>query len=272
MAETSTLPPSAAPALTRGSRIELQAVGKQFPGGAPVLSDVDLSVRPGEIVSLVGPSGCGKSTLLRLLAGLDREHTGALLVDGRPVAGPDRAVGFMFQEPRLLPWLTVAQNIAFGIAPARRADTAAIVARLINQVHLDGSAALYPRQLSGGMQQRTALARALAAEPAVLLLDEPFSALDAFTRIHLQDLVLELWQRTQLTMVLVTHEVDESLYLSDRVVVFSERPALISEIVDVRLARPRDRRDPALLELRGHLLEKLRLAGRWDRKKPEYEI
>lgn len=275
MADTATLSPfavPAAPALTRGSRIELQGVGKQFPGGAPVLSDVDLSVRPGEIVSLVGPSGCGKSTLLRLLAGLDREHTGALLVDGRPVTGPDRAVGFMFQEPRLLPWLTVAQNIAFGIAPARRADTAAIVERLINQVHLDGSAALYPRQLSGGMQQRTALARALAAEPAVLLLDEPFSALDAFTRIHLQDLVLELWQRTQLTMVLVTHEVDEALYLSDRVVVFSERPARIAEIVDVRLARPRDRRDPALLELRGHLLEKLRLAGRWDRKKPEYEI
>jgi sulfonate transport system ATP-binding protein len=272
MAAPLTLSPAAAPALTRGSTIELQAVGKHFPGGAPVLADVDLRVRPGEIVGLVGPSGCGKSTLLRLLAGLDREHTGTLLVGGRPVTGPDRAVGFMFQEPRLLPWLTVAENIAFGIAPGRRSESAAIVGRLIEQVHLDGSAKLYPRQLSGGMQQRTALARALAAEPAVLLLDEPFSALDAFTRIHLQDLVLELWQRTQLTMVLVTHEVDEALYLSDRVVVFSERPARISEIVEVKLDRPRHRRDPALLELCGDLLEKLRLAGRWDRKKPEYEI
>ena len=257
---------------SRGSALELHGVGKRFPAGPVILEGVDLTVRPGEIVSLVGPSGCGKSTLLRLLAGLDREHTGTIAVDGTAIAGPSRSVGFMFQEPRLLPWLTVEKNIAFGIAPARRADSAATVRRLLEQVHLDGSAKLYPRQLSGGMQQRVALARALAAEPSVLLLDEPFSALDAFTRIHLQDLVLELWQRTGLTMVLVTHEVDEALYLSDRVVVFSERPARVAEIVDVRLPRPRDRRDPALLELRGHLLEQLRLAGRWDRKKPEYEI
>lgn len=270
--EVSTQPTSATPAAALGAALELRAVGKRFPAGPVILEGVDLSVRPGEIVSLVGPSGCGKSTLLRLLAGLDREHTGAITVGGTAIAGPSRAIGFMFQEPRLLPWLTVEKNIAFGIAPERRADSAAIVRRLLDQVHLDGSAKLYPRQLSGGMQQRVALARALAAEPSVLLLDEPFSALDAFTRIHLQDLVLELWQRTGLTMVLVTHEVDEALYLSDRVVVFSERPARVAEIVDVRLPRPRDRRDPALLELRGHLLEQLRLAGRWDRKKPEYEI
>ncbi|MFT3828119.1 MAG: ABC transporter ATP-binding protein [Opitutaceae bacterium] len=255
-----------------GSSIALRGVGKRFPAGPVILDGVDLAVQPGEIVSLVGPSGCGKSTLLRLLAGLDREHTGAITVAGQATNGPSRSVGFMFQEPRLLPWLTVAQNIAFGIAPARRADSTAIVRRLLDQVHLDSSAKLYPRQLSGGMQQRVALARALAAEPSVLLLDEPFSALDAFTRLHLQDLVLELWQRTGLTMVLVTHEVDEALYLSDRVVVFSERPARIAEVVEVKLPRPRDRRDPALLELRGHLLEQLRLAGRWDRRKPEYEI
>ncbi len=272
VAEISVQPASATGAASLGSAIELRGVGKRFPAGPVILDGVDLTVQPGEIVSLVGPSGCGKSTLLRLLAGLDREHTGAIAVGGTAIAGPSRSVGFMFQEPRLLPWLTVAQNIAFGIAPARRADSAAIVRRLLDQVHLDGSAKLYPRQLSGGMQQRVALARALAAEPSVLLLDEPFSALDAFTRIHLQDLVLELWQRTGLTMVLVTHEVDEALYLSDRVVVFSERPARIAETVAVKLARPRDRRDPALLELRGHLLEQLRLAGRWDRRKPEYEI
>ncbi|HQF38838.1 MAG TPA: ABC transporter ATP-binding protein [Opitutaceae bacterium] len=272
VAEVSVQPITATGAASLGSAIELRGVSKRFPAGPVILDGVDLSVRPGEIVSLVGPSGCGKSTLLRLLAGLDREHTGTIAVGGTAIAGPSRSVGFMFQEPRLLPWLTVAQNIAFGIAPERRADSAAIVRRLLDQVHLDGSAKLYPRQLSGGMQQRVALARALAAEPSVLLLDEPFSALDAFTRIHLQDLVLELWQRTGLTMVLVTHEVDEALYLSDRVVVFSERPARIAEVIDVKLARPRDRRDPALLELRGHLLEQLRLAGRWDRRKPEYEI
>jgi ABC-type nitrate/sulfonate/bicarbonate transport system ATPase subunit len=272
MTETSTPPENIASAQPWGARITLRGVGKQFPGGATILDGVDLDVRPGEIVSLVGPSGCGKSTLLRLLAGLDRQHSGNLTVNDQPVTGPDRQVGFMFQEPRLLPWLTVEKNIAFGIARDRRSKSDDLVRKLINQVHLDGSSTFWPRQLSGGMQQRTALARALAAEPSVLLLDEPFSALDAFTRIHLQDLVLELWERTGLTMVLVTHEVDEALYLSDRVVVLSERPARIAEIIDVNIPRPRDRRDPVLLELRAHLLEQLRLAGRWDRKKPDYEI
>jgi len=195
-----------------------------------------------------------------------------VLVAGKPVTGPDRSVGFMFQEPRLLPWLTAERNVAFGVAPRQRKEAKAIAARLLAQVHLEKEARLYPRQLSGGMQQRVAIARALAANPSVLLLDEPFSALDAFTRMHLQALVLELWERTGLTMILVTHEVDEALYLSDRVVVFSERPARVAEILHVHVERPRDRRDPRLLELRGHLLEQLRLAGRWNPRKPEYEI
>lgn len=255
---------------TRGS-IRLSGIGKRF-GSETVLDGIDLAVAPGEIVSLIGPSGCGKSTILRLLAGLERQTTGDLQVDGRPVEGPSRAAGMIFQEPRLLPWLTIERNIAFGLAGTARELRQRTVGRLLHQVHLEHAGALYPRQLSGGMQQRTAIARALASEPDILLLDEPFSALDAFTRIHLQDLVLELWERTRLTMVLVTHDIDEALYLSDRIVVLGTRPARILEEVAVHVPRPRDRRDYELVRLRGHLLEHLRLAGRWDRPRPEYEI
>jgi len=253
--------------------IEIKAVGKNFNGGLPVLAGIKLDIGVGEVVSIVGPSGCGKSTLLRILSGLDRRHSGSILVRGRPIEGPTRAVGFMFQEPRLLPWLTVQGNIAFGLdRKSQQGDGQDKVAELLANVQLDGSEKLYPRELSGGMAQRVALARALATSPTVLLLDEPFSALDAFTRMHLQELVLTLWQRSQLTMVLVTHEIDEALYLSDRVVVLTERPARIAEIIQVPLRRPRDRREPELLELRGHLLEELRLAGKRSVPPMEYEI
>jgi sulfonate transport system ATP-binding protein len=256
-----------------GGAIEVRRVGKRFGSGTPVLDRVSLEVAAGEIVSVVGPSGCGKSTLLRLLAGLDRDHQGQLLVSGQTVAGPTRSVGFVFQEPRLLPWLSVEQNVAFGLPPdeQRRAGRER-VASLLTHMQLDGAGRLYPRQLSGGMSQRAALARALAARPTVLLLDEPFSAVDAFTRIHLQDLLLSLWERTRLTMLLVTHEIEEALYLSDRVVVLSERPAQVTEIVTVGMDRPRDRRDRALADKRVQLLEKLRLAGRTDRVRPTQEL
>ena len=254
------------------AEIEVKSVGKRFGGGPPVLAEIDLEVRAGEIVSVVGPSGCGKSTLLRILAGLDRKHEGQVLVRGRAVDGPTRTVGFMFQEPRLLPWLSVERNVVFGLDREHKNHGRNGVAEPLAKVQLDGSEKLFPRELSGGMMQRTALARALAAKPAVLLLDEPFSALDAFTRMHLQELVLGLWERSQLTMVLVTHEIDEALYLSDRVVVLSERPAQVAEVIPVPIARPRDRREPALLALRGHLLEKLRLAGRKPSPPIEYEI
>jgi sulfonate transport system ATP-binding protein len=250
-----------------GSAIELLDVGKRFGEGegGVIFDGVSLAVAPGEIVSIVGPSGCGKSTLLRVLAGLDRDHEGQLRVGGRVVVGPSRTVGLVFQEPRLLPWLTVARNIAFGLAPDQQRGPGAArrVATLLAEMQLDEAAGhLFPGQLSGGMSQRAALARALAARPAVLLLDEPFSAVDAFTRIHLQELLLSLWERTRLTMLLVTHEIEEALYLSDRVVVLSERPARVAEVLTVGLARPRDRRDGALAHHRAHLLEALRLAGR----------
>ena len=238
--------------------IKLDRVSKLFNRTEPVLQDLSLEVQPDEIVALVGPSGCGKSTLLRLLSGLDRDHSGHLLVDGREVKGPSRAVGFMFQEPRLLPWLTVRDNVTFGL---RQKASDGAIRGLLEQVQLDEAAKLLPRQLSGGMAQRASLARSLAAHPGVLLLDEPFSAVDAFTRMHLQELLLSVWQRTPFTMLLVTHDIDEALYLSDRVVVLTARPASISEIINVGLPRPRDRRHGELLRLRSHLLEELRLAG-----------
>ena len=182
------------------SLIQIQNVSKNFDGAA-IVQNFDLEVRPGEVVSLIGPSGCGKSTLLRLLSGLERNYSGKLLIDDSFVTGPTRQVGFMFQEPRLLPWLTVAQNILFGV---KQVTTS--IEDLLAQVQLAGSGKLLPRQLSGGMAQRTALARALAAHPQVLLLDEPFSAVDALTRMQLQELLISIWQRTRLTMLVVTHD------------------------------------------------------------------
>jgi sulfonate transport system ATP-binding protein len=227
-------------------------VAKRFHGHA-VLQDLSLDVRPSEIVSLIGPSGCGKSTLLRLLSGLETEHSGRLTIDGHEVTGPRRSVGVMFQEPRLMPWLTVRENLLIG--RPRDAD------ELLRQVHLEGSSEILPRQLSGGMAQRVALARALAGEPGALLLDEPFSAVDALTRMSLQELLLSVWQRTRLTMLLVTHDLDEALFLGDRVVVMSARPASVKDIITVEVPRPRDRRDAELARLRVRLMEALHVAG-----------
>lgn len=241
------------------SSIKIERVTKRFDGNL-VLNELSLDVRPSEIVSLIGPSGCGKSTLLRLLSGLERDYDGRLLIDDQPVTGPSRAVGLMFQEPRLMPWLNVRDNVRFGLRQENGAASPATSERvdaLLRQVKLDHAANHLPRQLSGGMAQRAALARSLATEPGVLLLDEPFSAVDALTRMRLQELLLEVWQRTQVTMVLVTHDLDESLYLSDRVVVMSSRPASVREVLAVKAPRPRDRRDPELLRLRAHLLEAL---------------
>jgi len=226
-----------------------------------ILQDLSLEVRPSEIACLIGPSGCGKSTLLRLISGLERDCGGHLAIDGREVTGPSRSVGFVFQEPRLLPWLTVRDNVRFGVPPDQRRGADDRVAGLLAQVQLDGAGDKLPRELSGGMAQRAALARALAAEPKVLLLDEPFSAVDALTRMTLQELVLAVWQRTRITMLLVTHDLDEALYLSDRVFVMSGKPAVMAEVIRVDLPRPRDRRDPELARLRVRLMDALHISG-----------
>ena len=257
------------------ARIVLKRFGKRFVDGPHVLQHVDLTINSGEIVSLIGPSGCGKSTLLRAISGLDTDYEGHLSVGDRDVHGPRCDVGFMFQEPRLLPWLNVVKNVAFGIPPQSRPRAREIVSRLLVQVQLPDAARLYPRRALRRDDAARCDRQGAAGDPAALLLDEPFSAVDAFTRIHLQELLLSVWQRNRLTMVLVTHDVDEALYLSDRVVVFSERPALVSEILHIDLVRPRDRREPELLRLRGHLLEKLRLvsARRATRElEPEFNI
>lgn len=240
--------------------VQLADVSKRYEGGPGVLRAFSLTVAPSEIVTLLGPSGSGKSTVLRLLCGLEQGHSGRLLVHGAEVQGPTPTVGMMFQEPRLLPWRTVRENVAFGLPkglPAKEGK--ARVERLLSQVQLTRAADQLPKELSGGMAQRTALARCLAGEPSVLLLDEPFSAVDALTRMRLQELLLSVWAHTRLSMLLVTHDIDEALFLSDRVAVLGG--ARIEETVAVGLQRPRDRRDAALGPLRAHLLEALRMAG-----------
>ncbi|MDE3194369.1 MAG: ABC transporter ATP-binding protein [Chloroflexota bacterium] len=231
---------------------------KRF-GDVPVIGGVDIGVPAGEILALVGPSGCGKSTLLRLIAGLDTHYAGEISVDGSVICGPDPRVGLVFQEPRLFPWLTLAQNVAFGLHDPDGAEARRLVADALAVMGLASFAHALPKHVSGGMAQRAALARALVTEPQVLLLDEPFSSLDAFTRMKLQDHLLAAWQRYRPTLVLVTHDLDEAVYLADRVVLLSERPSRVQDVLRVAPARPRDRRDPSLLGLRVALLEALHL-------------
>ena len=229
--------------------LEIRVERKSF-ASTTVLKDVRLALRPREAVSLLGPSGCGKSTLLRIVAGLEKDFQGEL-------RSPDGEVAFVFQEPRLMPWLTVEQNI--GFSDDSHYDKA-WVAQLIEEVGLKGFAQALPKALSGGMAQRVAIARGLYSRPQVLLLDEPFSAVDAFTRMKLQDLLLQLAAHHAIALLLVTHDVDEALYLSDRVLVMGHRASGIGGGIDVDLVQPRDRRDPVLAELRIQALTQLKSA------------
>ena len=238
--------------------LRLDRITKRY-DATEVLAGVDLEVAASEIVALVGPSGCGKSTLLRLVSGLDVRFDGRIAVGDRDVRGPDRAVGVVFQEPRLFPWLSLADNVAFGLPDRGSARAKALVRETLGVVGLTDFAGALPKELSGGMAQRAALARALVTEPQVLLLDEPFSSLDAFTRMRLQDHLLAAWARYRPTLVLVTHDLDEAVYLADRVILFSDRPARVIDVLRVAPRRPRDRRDPSLLGLRVALLEALHL-------------
>ncbi len=228
-------------------------------GDLPVLGGIDLEIAPGEIVAVVGPSGCGKSTLLRLAAGLDTRYHGEIRVGDELVCGPHPAVGLVFQEPRLFPWLDVQSNVAFGLRQRDAAHQQERVREALDAVELTAFASALPKELSGGMAQRVALARSLVTEPQVLLLDEPFSSLDAFTRMRLQDHLLAAWARYQPTLVLVTHDLDEAVYLADRVFVLGERPGRVIDVIPVLPSRPRDRRDPALAALRVALLEAVHL-------------
>ena len=254
---------------TEPSSLRVQNVSKSFP--APddpltrrqALSNISLSIAPGELVSLIGPSGCGKSTLLRLIAGLESPDSGKLLVGSDPINEPSAERGLVFQDPNLFPWLTVRHNmeaglVARGVLREKRNE----VDDFMRLVGLEAFADAYPHHLSGGMAQRVALARALINHPKVLLLDEPLGALDAFTRMRLQDEVLRLWENRRTTMLLVTHDIDEAIYMSDCILVMTPAPGRIDRKIEIDLSRPRDRTSESFLRLRSDILEHLHLAGK----------
>jgi len=253
---------------TEGSDLQVRKVSKSFPapekteGSVLALSEVSLSMAAGELVSILGPSGCGKSTLLRLIAGLDAPDSGEVRVGAEAISAPSAERGLVFQDPNLFPWLTVRHNIesglvARGVLHQKRAE----VDEFLGLVGLEAFADAYPHHLSGGMAQRVALARALINHPKVLLLDEPLGALDAFTRMRMQDEVLRLWQARRTTMLLVTHDIDEAIYMSDRIVIITARPGRVERTMDVSLERPRQRANPEFLRLRSDILEFLHFAG-----------
>jgi ABC-type nitrate/sulfonate/bicarbonate transport system ATPase subunit len=242
------------------SALRLRGVDKGYElGGArvEVLRGIDLEVSPREIVAIVGGSGSGKSTLLRVIAGLEARDRGSIDVGGRVVNGPERDCGMVFQEHRLFPWMNVAENVAFGVAELPPEERRRSVAEHIALVGLDGFEGAYPSQLSGGMSQRVALARALAPRPRVLLLDEPFASLDALTKVRMQHELLRIWSAEQATLLLVTHDVEEAVYLASRVVVLAGRPARVRRIIEVELERPRERTSAAFAELRREVLAEL---------------
>jgi NitT/TauT family transport system ATP-binding protein len=245
----------AATATSAGTpRVSVANVGKQFEGAqGPVqaLSGVSFDVSPGEFVCLVGPSGCGKTTLFRIIAGLEPATSGEVRLDGAPVEGPGPDLGLVFQEYHLFPWRTVADNVGFGPehAGVPAAERERRTADLLDLVGLSGVAESYPRDLSGGMKQRVALARALALDPGLLLMDEPFGAVDAQTKKMLQDELLDIWRETGKTILFVTHDVEEAVKLADRILVMAKEPGRIREVVDVDLQRPRGRTDEAFGDL-----------------------
>lgn len=253
--------------MTIGCALTLSGVSKTFSqGGNSVraIDNIDLDVTPGEFLSVVGPSGCGKSTFLQIAAGLQSASGGSVTLDGNAVSGPPDGMVYLFQQydRSLMPWRTVLRNVAFGLKDGgSRAERHAACMEYLNMVGLKDFADQYPWQLSGGMQQRVAIARALAAEPRILLLDEPFSSVDALTRSDLHQLVLRLWEERRFTAIMVTHDVDEAILLSDRIAVLSHRPSRIRESIPTDLPRPRDRITtpelPRFLELRHYLLETL---------------
>jgi NitT/TauT family transport system ATP-binding protein len=251
----------------RGATLTLREVSHHFDLDGqplPVLDRISLRINRGEFVALLGPSGCGKSTLLRLVAGLNAPSTGSLLVEGEVVEGPDPSRVVVFQDPTLYPWRTVRNNVALGLEARGLLGThRERVEDALRLVGLTGFANAYPHQLSGGMAQRAALARALVNDPKLLILDEPLGQLDSLTRITMQSELVSLWQRAGFTALLVTHDVEEALFLASRVVVLSERPAQIrAEVVNAR-PYPRHRGDPHLAELRHEVFARLGLDATW---------
>jgi len=223
---------------------------KSKTGDVAALQGIDLNIRKGEFVCLVGSSGCGKSTLLRIIAGLENGYSGEVRIGDRKIRGPGLDRGMVFQEHRLIPWLTVEQNVGFGLNGLENGRRNTIISEHLELVGLASFAKALPHQLSGGMSQRVAIARALVNNPQLLLLDEPFGALDAFTRIQMQQEILRIWEADRTTMVLVTHDIDEAIFLADRVVVMSSRPGTVKKTIPVSLPRPRDRSSFEFVQIR----------------------
>jgi sulfonate transport system ATP-binding protein len=237
--------------------LDIEHLGKTYADGTKALSNINLSVRSGEIAALIGGSGCGKTTLLRLIAGLDHATGGQIVLDGETITGPHPAVAVVFQEPRLLPWLTVADNIGFGLEALPHKERAERVEGALARIGLAEHAGRWPRDLSGGQQQRVAIARALVTRPKLLLLDEPFSALDAFTRASLHGALLDLWEDVKPTVLIVTHDVSEAVTLADRAFVMRAHPGRIHDELPVTLARPRQRTSTGFEQDVRRLLEAL---------------
>lgn len=246
--------------------IRVKEVGKNFINASgesvQALSKVSLDIKPGSFVSIIGPSGCGKSTLLRAIAGLALPDKGTIFLDNIEITEPGADRGFMFQEHNLFPWLTIYDNVAFGLkARDIYSGNKEQVNAILHTVGLEGFERYYPHQLSGGMCQRASLARALVGHPKVLLLDEPLGALDAFTRMNIQDEIQRIWEEENMTMVMVTHDVDEAVYLSDTIVVMTARPGRIVELVQVDLPRTRDRSSESFFRYSSEVLRLLHYGG-----------
>ena len=255
-------PPPARKPADRSKEVVLRGVSKSYAldGKAlPVLDGISLTAEPGQFITIVGASGCGKSTLLRLIAGLERDYAGEILVGGKPVTGPSLNRGLVFQDHRLFPWATVADNVllAFEARKITASEKQRLMREHLELVGLSGFESAYPHQLSGGMAQRAAIARALVNEPDILLLDEPLGAVDALTRHYLQNELQRIWLEKQTTMIMVTHDIEEALFLGDRVIVLQPRPGRILETITVEPPHPRDRDDPMLLRLKKEILARL---------------
>ena len=240
-----------------GYDLHIKSLSKSFIVGSeevPVLDNINLDIKEGEFVSIVGHSGCGKSTLLKIIAGLLDYSEGTIFFGQDTLQESGVHKGMIFQDHRLLPWMTVEENVGFGLYGLSKEEKKRQTREQIELVGLAGFEKAYPHQLSGGMAQRTAIARAFVRKPEVLLLDEPFGALDALTRIQMQDEVLKVWKKGKTTMILVTHDIDEAIYLSDRIIINTDRPASVKKIFNVDLGRPRDRISPDFALLKRQIL------------------
>jgi ABC-type nitrate/sulfonate/bicarbonate transport system ATPase subunit len=242
--------------------LEVKNLNKKYRGkdeDLTVLNDINLTVQPGEFISIIGSSGCGKTTFLRLVVGLEKGYEGDILLDGQKLNGPSLKRGVVFQDHRLLPWFSIEKNVGLGLKNPKSEESRKTIQEHLELVGLKGFEKHYPHQLSGGMSQRAAIARALVNRPEILLLDEPLGALDALTRMYMHQELERIWKKEDITMIMITHDVDEAIVLSDKIVVMSSRPGTIKKIIPVPLARPRDRASYDFIKIKEEVLEEFQL-------------